>query len=48
LRVVADALVTSSRAAAKPSSVAVSTPRMLVWDQATTAGTNWSMTLRDQ
>jgi hypothetical protein len=46
--VVADALVTSSRAAAKPSSVSLSSLPVGVCDQGITAGTNWSMTLRAQ
>jgi len=46
--VVADALVTSSRAVVKRSSVGVSRSLMLCCDHARIAGTNWSMTLRDQ
>jgi hypothetical protein len=48
LSVVADALVTSSSAVAKPSRVSASMLAMGVCDQAMTAGTNWSMTLRPQ
>jgi hypothetical protein len=48
LSVVADALVTSPGAAAKPASVFASIPGIVAWDQAMTAGTNWSMTLRPQ